>query len=1710
MAPSPDTYGAPDRPLSASPSDEELTGVTVFPEPLLPTAGSSPPLETRALAAAIAQYALLANAERVEPLLNFLESFPTSRWAPSLWLNLGTIAYDTGYFRRALQFWRRAWELSSAGTDRASTQIGNQAIAEYAKMNARVGRAAEVDAIFREAGRRVFEGDARVKFNSALEGRWMMQQRPGVSFRCGAYALANIAPLLDPAAASRTKAFLDGAQSPPSGFSLAEVLQMSSTLGVQLQMAKRTPGSPILNPSVIHWKVGHFGALIREQDGKYLLSDPTFGNQTLMSPEAIDEEGSGYFLVPRGTLPVGWSAVSLEEGAAIFGKGASGETSPDETGPEGPFPPGPCGGPMAMAQYTFHILLASLKVYDEPVRYSSGIGPELRVMVSYHQREAAQPITFSFTNFSTSWVSTWVSYLEDNPSAPGSNINLRRPDGGGETHSGFSSGTQTYARDVRTGAVLHRLTANTYKKVYPDGREEYYEQYIGTTGTQRKVFLSRVVDPQGKQISVVYDGAYPSRIHQLIDAAGLSTNFTYSYPGQPYLVTSIADPFSRVSTFAYSNVGGALRLQSIQDPVGIVSSFGYNSAGEMTSMTTPYGTSTFTLSPLDLGTATLIRYIEAKDPQGDRERIEYNLNSTVTGLPSTINEPTPDPLVVNFLTTDNDDRNSFYWDKLQMKAHPGDYSKAHLYHWVQPGSADTAIGILESEKPPLEGRIWYNYPGQVQPHIMGTSASPSVKARLVENVAGVKTTQAYRFTYNAVGNPNGTIDPLGRETQINYQPNGQDVLNVRQKTGASTWATVSSFTYDGTTPPHRPKTMTDGAGRTTTYTYNATNAQVATVTNAKGEVTTYTYEMNTSSPAYGKLLTLTGDVPGGNRTYTYDSAGRVRTMTDSEGYVLTYDYDNLDRVRVVTYPDASFEQFEYADHSLIATRDRAGRWTRHQSNALRERVLTRDASGRTTQYGWCRCGEMKRLVDGSGNSTEWTRDARGRVTRKTYADGSHYDYEYDFSGRLRREFDALARSKTFEYSLDDRLLFLNYSDPATADVTYAYDPWFPRLTSRVDGVGTTSYVYHPVDGTTLGAGQLARVNGPFPDDTLKYTYDELGRLKKTQIVDDATFTTASYSDEATFDTRGRVSAVTNNLGAFSYAYMGQSNRVDFVNYPNGMKVDYSYYGATTDFLLSQIKNLSAAVPPTVISQFDYTYNPDRTINTWAQLQNGVTTTWTFGYDPIQQLTSAVRRNSGGTVIRDERYGYDGAGNRIQVTEDGVARNAQVNNLNQLTSERGYGKTKFTGTLNEPATVTVNGQPAVVKSADGGVPYTFEADVDLASGGNTVTVVATDGNGNVRTNQYSVPTTGVVQNYEYDLNGNTRFEKTAAGVVVREFQWDQENRMVKIIAGTKESQFTYDGESKRVRIRELDGGAETSNQTFVWDGLVEAQQRGASGSSITRTYFGLGLIDSGTARFRVADHQNSTREVLANNGQALLFSAAYSPWGAPDLLLGTHALEDFGFGGHWTHDPSGLETTLYRPRSSATWLARDPLGERGGINLYRYGANDPVGLNDILGLKPGVTYPDLRTAVEKAAEDLTDGTDHCGAEAGCLVFPTDPKDPKKGFQHSEPQKAGKHGGNIKATTPDGTPAAGALGAHPIHTHPDGSGHPGGRPGRDDQKHAEKYPSAYYVVVDCKIYLYTPKNPKFPGSLRPGQIQTMFGDTGQWIYLGDVSGCRKCKR
>src|SRR5262245_60487232 len=142
-----------------------------------------------------------------------------------------------------------------------------------------------------------------------------------------------------------------------------------------------------------------------------------------------------------------------------------------------------------------------------------------------------------------------------------------------------------------------------------------------------------------------------------------------------------------------------------------------------------------------------------------------------------------------------------------------------------------------------------------------------------------------------------------------------------------------------------------------------------------------------------------------------------------------------------------------------------------------------------------------------------------------------------------------------------------------------------------------------------------------------------------------------------------------------------------------------------------------------------------------------------------------------------------AGNRTQVIDDDDTQNYTVNNLNQLLSEQGFGPTTFPGTINEPATVTVNGDPAKVVSTDGGAPYRFEAEVDLDEGSNTVEVEAIDGNSNTRTHNYSVTAAGVSTLYEHDDDGDLRYEREPNQTVRREFRWDQENRLVRIIDGT---------------------------------------------------------------------------------------------------------------------------------------------------------------------------------------------------------------------------------------------------------------------------------------------------------------------------------------
>jgi RHS repeat-associated protein len=82
---------------------------------------------------------------------------------------------------------------------------------------------------------------------------------------------------------------------------------------------------------------------------------------------------------------------------------------------------------------------------------------------------------------------------------------------------------------------------------------------------------------------------------------------------------------------------------------------------------------------------------------------------------------------------------------------------------------------------------------------------------------------------------------------------------------------------------------------------------------------------------------------------------------------------------------------------------------------------------------------------------------------------------------------------------------------------------------------------------------------------------------------------------------------------------------------------------------------------------------------------------------------------------------------------------------------------------------------------------------------------------------------------------------------------------------------------------------------------------------------------------------------------------YTPYGRRVLTSGT-VNADFGFTGHYYDTASALCLALYRAYDAnlGRWLSRDPIGIRGGMNLYRYANNEPFSKTDLYGLRTCVS------------------------------------------------------------------------------------------------------------------------------------------------------------
>jgi RHS repeat-associated protein len=287
-------------------------------------------------------------------------------------------------------------------------------------------------------------------------------------------------------------------------------------------------------------------------------------------------------------------------------------------------------------------------------------------------------------------------------------------------------------------------------------------------------------------------------------------------------------------------------------------------------------------------------------------------------------------------------------------------------------------------------------------------------------------------------------------------------------------------------------------------------------------------------------------------------------------------------------------------------------------------------------------------------------------------------------------------------------------------------------------------------------------------------------------------------------------------------------------------------------------------------------------------------------------------------------------------------------------------------------------PARILSLPGGKQWAFEAALNLTAGASNVSATATDVAANSNTHMWTVISGGNAANFTYDLNGDMLTRVNDPGSSNEHdvaYQWDGLARLTAIQdpatpvdASSKRVEFTYDGLSRRVQLTAKTWDVSISDwdtaatEYYLWDGdrIVEKRVGGSDKSNLSAAYFARGFqaFSGGTFSgnyYYTRDHLGSIREVVANNGTTVESRYSYGPWGETNWLDnsgGTVAQPDFGYAGYFrTGYVPGLYLTKYRAYDAGVgrWLSRDPIGERGGLNLYGYVGNNPINFRDPLGL-----------------------------------------------------------------------------------------------------------------------------------------------------------------
>lgn len=746
----------------------------------------------------------------------------------------------------------------------------------------------------------------------------------------------------------------------------------------------------------------------------------------------------------------------------------------------------------------------------------------------------------------------------------------------------------------------------------------------------------------------------------------------------------------------------------------------------------------------------------------------------------------------------------------------------------------------------------------------------------------------------------------------------------------NTNATVTSSTY-GYDAHGRPETVTDSLGRVTTSAYHPGKDEIHTLT---------TPDPDTSRSGSGYDAQTT--------TYLYDEAGRVRSVEQHDGAITETTYWGNGKAKRIsggrTYPQAY-------------TYDAQGR--------LKTLTTWQDYAGQT----------------GAAVTTWHYHAERGWLESKEYNDGKGPSFDYWPSGRLKtRDWARIVAGgstrlrSSYGYNNAGELETITYNDDQTPHptpaVTHTYDRG-GRLHTTTDAAGLLTRSYDP---TSLRLSSEAYSGtGELSGRSIARSYDYLHRPQGLT-------TDGGYGLGYGYDKAGRLETLSQGFHSATFGYQTGTSLHNRTTVKR-VNVERVRHDRTLD-RINRIERVTSTVAGAQAVYRDYTYND---ANQRVGVEHEDTRRWAYGYDGLGQVTSAQKRLADNTTpLPGYSFGFtfDDIGNRTQTIANDRPATYAPDLLNRYSSRVVPGAFDVRGEAHADATVTVDtlattrtGKDFYRELAGSNSSTAVSQDLEIEASRTSPAESADE------TRAAFLPQTP--ESFDHDDDGNLKQDGRW------DYHWDAENRLVGMetrasIASAfpdqkKRLTFVYDSQGRRIRKTVenwdalLNSGAgdwvETISLIFLYDGWnLLTELDGNDGNALVRSHaWGLdlsgsiqgaggvgGLLWSSTPThtFAVCHDGNGNGTAWINTGTlAVSGRVDYGAFGEVVQATGVAKTLPFGFSTKYLDEETGLlyyGFRYYNP-STGRWPNRDPIEERGGLNLYAMVGNSPVNRTDYLGL-----------------------------------------------------------------------------------------------------------------------------------------------------------------